>query len=228
MVPLFLFFGNLRAYLPKNEISETFVNQASDHLKIGQTVNVKILNVNKDDQRLMVTLRQSIDLSDSQKATISDLYPGKSITTAIVVEKVKESVIVELENSNLRGVIFSGHLSDGNYEQNRSIFKKLPIGDKIDVLVLEKDLKSRSVTVSAKASLIEAAKQDEVPAYFKDIKVDNKMLHGYIKSVTNMGLFISFAGKLTGLVLAKYATDKPDEDLSKKFLQVSIGFMSCY
>lgn len=211
------FFGNLRAYLPKNEISETFVNQASDHLKIGQTVNVKILNVNKDDQRLMVTLRQSIDLNDSQKATISDLHPGKSITTAIVVEKVKESVIVELENSNLRGVIFSGHLSDGNYEQNRSIFKKLPIGDKIEVLVLEKDLKSRSVTVSAKASLIEAAKQEEVPAYFKDIKVDNKMLHGYIKSVTNMGLFISFAGKLTGLVLAKYATDKPDEDLSKKF-----------
>lgn len=211
------FFGNLKAYLPKNEISETFVNQASDHLKLGQTVNVKILNVNESEQRLTVTLRQSIDLSESQKASITDLYPGKSIINAIVVEKVKESIIVELENSNLRGVIFTGHLSDGNYEQNRAIFKKLPIGENLEVLVLEKDLKSRSVTVSAKASLIKAAKHNEVPAYFKDVKVSDKMLHGYIKSVTNMGLFVSFAGKLTGLVLAKYATDKQDEDLSKKF-----------
>lgn len=211
------FFGNLRGYLPKNEISETFVNQASEHLKLNQTVNVKILDVRKDEKRLIVTLRQSSELTNTQKSAINELIPGKSIVTAVINEKTKDSVIFEVEESNLRGVIYNGHLSDGNYEQNRSRAKKLPIGEKIEVLVLEKDLKARTIIASAKPSLIEASKRDAVPAYFKDITIDNKLLHGYIKSVTNMGLFVSFGGKLTGLVLAKYATDNENDDLSKKF-----------
>ncbi|KAK6458069.1 uncharacterized protein RJT20DRAFT_125982 [Scheffersomyces xylosifermentans] len=211
------FFGNLKAYLPKNEISETFVNNASDYLKLGQSVNVRIMDIKEQEKRLLVTLRQSTELSSTQKSTINDLQPGKSIVTASVVDKTKDSIIVELEETNLRGVIFTGHLSDGNYEQNRALAKRLPISDKLEVLVLEKDLKARTVIVSAKKSLIDAAKQDSIPAYFKDIKVDDKMLRGFVKSVTNKGLFVSFAGKLTGLVLAKYATDNANEDLLKKF-----------
>lgn len=211
------FFGNLKAFLPKNEISETFVNDASEHLKLNQTVNVKILDINKEKQRLVVTLRQTSELTNSQKSAIGELVPGKSVVKSVVIEKTKDSVIIELEESNLRGVIYNGHLSDGNYEQNRSFAKKLPIGDKIDVLVLEKDLKARTVIASAKKSLIEASKMDAIPSYFKDINMDNKILYGYVKSVTNMGLFVSFGGKLTGLVLAKYASEKPNDDLSKKF-----------
>ncbi|KAK6204350.1 uncharacterized protein RJT21DRAFT_116749 [Scheffersomyces amazonensis] len=211
------FFGTLKAFLPKNEISETFVDKASDYLKLGQTVITKVLDIKSDQKRIIVTLRQSSELSKSQKLSIDELIPGKSIIQVSVVEKAKESIIVELQDSNLRGVIFSGHLSDGNYEQNRAILKRLPIGEKLQVLVLEKDLKARTIIVSAKKSLIEASKQSLVPGQFKEIKIDDKMLKGFIKSVTNMGLFISFAGKLTGLVLAKYATDKENEDLSSKF-----------
>ncbi|KAK6465056.1 hypothetical protein DFJ63DRAFT_282319 [Scheffersomyces coipomensis] len=210
-------FGTLKAFLPKNEISETFVDKASDYLKLGQTVIVKILDVKEDQRRVIVTLRQSSELTSTQKNSIDELTPGKSLIQVSVVEKTKDSVIVELEGTNLRGVIFAGHLSDGNFEQNRALLKRLPISDKLEVLVLEKDLKARTVIVSAKKSLIEASKQGLVPAYFKDIKSDSRMLRGFIKSVTNMGLFISFAGKLTGLVLAKYATENQNEDLSTKF-----------
>ncbi|KAG2733152.1 hypothetical protein G9P44_004142 [Scheffersomyces stipitis] len=211
------FFGNLRAFLPKNEISETFVSNASDYLRLGQTVNVRVLDVKQEEKRMLVTLRHSSELTNTQKSSIDDLQPGKSIVTVSVVEKTKDSVIVELEGNSLRGVIYTGHLTDGNYEQNRAYAKKLSIGEKLEVLVLEKDLKARTVIVSAKKSLIDAAKQDAIPAYFKDIKVDNKMLRGFVKSVTNKGLFVSFAGKLTGLVLAKYATSNENEDLLKKF-----------
>ncbi|KAG7665962.1 RRP5 [[Candida] subhashii] len=211
------FFGNLKAYLPKNEISETFVENASDHLRLGQIVNTRIMDINEEQKRLVVTLKQSTDLSSSQKSAISDLKPGSSIVNAIIVEKTKDSVLVELEGTNLRGVIYSGQLSDANYEQNRALAKKLEIGTKLEVLILEKDFKARTVIATAKKSLIDAAKQGAIPLSFQDIRVDDKMLRGYIKSVTNFGLFVSFAGKLTGLVLAKYATENPNEDLSKKF-----------
>ena len=56
------FFGNLKAFLPKTEISETFVQDASSYLKIGQIVKVRILDVNKEQKRLVVTLKQSSEL----------------------------------------------------------------------------------------------------------------------------------------------------------------------
>lgn len=209
------FFGNLAAFLPKNEISETFVNEAKDFIKIGQSLNVRIMSVNEKDQKLVVTLKQASDLTKNQ-SSYNDIISGKSIVNATIVEKAKDSIVIELD-SKIKGVIFNGHLSDGNFEQNRVIYKKLTIGEQLEVLVLEKDMKNKSIIGSCKKSLIEASKSNQLPVNFKDIKVSDTMIQGYIKSVTNMGLFVSFGGKLTGLVLAKYASDKKDTDLSKKF-----------
>lgn len=210
------FFGNLRAFLPKTEISETFVDNASNYLKLGQIVKVRVLDINKDEERLIVTLKQSSELSNAQKNEISKLESGKSVVNAVIVEKTKDSILVELEESNLRGVVADGQLSDGNYEQNRSLAKKLKVGEKLEVLILDKDLKARTVIATAKPSLIEAAKGKSFPTDFNDIQI-NKVVKGYIKSVTNLGLFVTFTGRLTGLVLAKYVTKNGKEDLTKKF-----------
>ena len=67
-------------------------------------------------------------------------------------------MLVELEGSRLRGVIYDGQLSDGNYEQNRALAKRLAIGETLEVLILDKDLKARTVIATAKKSLIDASK----------------------------------------------------------------------
>lgn len=212
------FFGDLRAFLPKNEISETFVKDAKDFLKKGQTVNVKIMDRDEDQKRLLVTLKQS-DTTRTQQSVLSAVIPGQTIVQVSIVEKSKDkdSLIVEVDESNLRGVIYAGQLSDGNYEQTRAMYKKLQAGEKLTTVVLEKDTKSKSVILSSKQSLINGAKNNQVPHQFSDVTVSDKLLTGYIKSVTNLGLFVAFGGKLTGLVLAKYASKNPNEDISKRF-----------
>ena len=210
------FFGNLRAFLPKTEISETFVEDASSYLKVGQIVKVRILDINKEQKRLVVTLKQSSELSNAQKNEINKLVSGKSIVKTVIVEKTKDSVLVELEGSHLRGVIYDGQLSDGNYEQNRALAKRLTIGESLEVLILDKDLKARTVIATAKKSLIEALKSKSFPVDFNDVTV-NAVVKGYVKSVTSLGLFVTFTGRLTGLILAKYVTKNAKEDLSKKF-----------
>ncbi|GEQ68490.1 hypothetical protein JCM33374_g2158 [Metschnikowia sp. JCM 33374] len=184
------FFGQMRAYLPKNEISETFVENAKDYLRESQAVSVRVLSFSPED--------------------------GRSVVKAFIVEKTKEAFVVELENSNLRGLIYTGHFSDGNYEENRIIYKSSKVGSTLDVLVLEKNMRTRSVIVSAKKSLINAAKTETLPLHYEDIHVGS-LVSGFVKSVTNMGLFVSFTGKLTGLVLPKNASSDPTEDLSKRF-----------
>ncbi|EEQ36536.1 hypothetical protein CLUG_00659 [Clavispora lusitaniae ATCC 42720] len=213
---LVTFFGKLRAYLPKSEISETFVEEAKDYLKLGQAVTVRILSVNAEENKISVTLRQSTELSNKQIEHLESISIGRTLVEANIVEKTKEAVIIELEGSNLRGVISTNHLSDGNYEENRIIYKNLEIGGSIEVLVLEKDIRARTVIASAKKSLITAARTETLPVHYEDIHVGS-MVPGYIKSVTNLGLFVSFGGRLTGLVLAKNATNDPTEDLSSKF-----------
>ncbi|SGZ52400.1 CIC11C00000000250 [Sungouiella intermedia] len=213
---LISFFGSLKAYLPKNEISETFVENAKDYLKESQAVSVRVLSVKPLEGKVSVTLRQATELSNKQIEHLEEIEIGRTIVDATIAEKAKESIIVELEGSNLRGIIATGQLSDGNYEENRIIYKSLKIGGTIEVVILEKDFRARAVIASAKRSLVNAAKTETLPVHYEDVHVGN-LVSGYIKSVTSMGLFVSFAGKLTGLVLAKNATEDPTEDLSSKF-----------
>ncbi|KAH3669200.1 hypothetical protein WICMUC_005039 [Wickerhamomyces mucosus] len=211
------FFGNLKAFLPKSEISETFVNKPEDHLRLGQTITVRITSVDQATQKLSVSCRLSSETSEAQKKALSDLIVGRSIVKAQVVEKTKDSVVVELPGNNLRGVIFSGHLSDGNFEQNRAILKRLEIDSIIEGLVLDKDPRSRIFNLSAKKSLISAAEQEVLPTKFNEIKVSDDLISGYVKSITDKGIFVGFGAKLVGLILAKYATDKPVDDLNSVY-----------
>lgn len=210
------FFGLLRAYLPKAEISETFVSDPRDYLKEGQPVTVRILTVTPEEGKITVTLRQASELTKGQAQTLDQLTVGRSIVQATITEKTKEAVIVELTDSNLRGVIHTGHLSDGNYPENRVIYKALKIGGIIEALVIDIDQKQRLLIFSAKKSLIAAAKSDTLPLHYEDIHV-GALVPGYIKSVTNLGLFVAFSGKLNGLVLPKNASQDPSVDLLKLF-----------
>ncbi|KAH3682794.1 hypothetical protein WICPIJ_006253 [Wickerhamomyces pijperi] len=213
------FFGNLKAFLPKSEISETFVRKPEDHLRLGQTIQVRIISVDAQNNRISVSCRLSGEDSDLQKQAMADLVPGRSIVKAQIVEKTKDSVVVELPGSNLRGVIFAGHLSDGNYEQNRAILKRLNAGSSVEGLVLDKDAKARIFNLTLKKSLITAAEQELLPVKFKDVKVSDEPIPGYVKSVTERGVFVAFGSKLVGLILAKYATEKPVDDLSTIYQQ---------
>lgn len=210
------FFGNTKAYLLRNEVSEVFVENINEFLKEGQAVSVRVLTVSPADQRMTVTLRQAAELSSKQALHLEQIVVGRTLASAVIVEKVKEAVLVELDGSNLRGVLHSGHISDGNYEQCRIAYKAMQIGDKLEVLVLEKDIRSRAVVVTAKKSLINAAKTELLPMHYEDIHVGS-VVSGFIKSVTNLGLFVQFSGRLTGLVLPKNASDDPTEDLLKRF-----------
>lgn len=211
------FFGNLKAFLPKSEISETFVKKPEDHLRLGQTVTVRIVSVDEGAKRIQVSCRLSGESTEAQKTALNALVTGRSVVKAQIVEKTKDSVVVELPGSLLRGVIFDGHLSDGNYEQNRGILKRLEIGSTVEGVVLDKDSRTRIFNLSLKKSLIESALEEKLPTKYKDISISNELIPGYIKSITDRGLFVGFGAKLVGLVLAKYATERPVDDLNSVF-----------
>lgn len=213
------FFGGLSGFLPNSEISEVFVKRPEEHLRLGQTVIVKLLDVDADRRRIIATCKVSNEQAAQQKDTIENIVPGRTIITVDVIEKTKDSVIVEIPDVGLRGVIYVGHLSDSRIEQNRAQLKKLRIGTELTGLVIDKDIRTRVFNMSLKSSLIKDAKKETLPLTYDDVKDLNKdvPMHAYIKSISDKGLFVAFNGKFIGLVLPSYAVDSRDIDISKAF-----------
>ncbi|CCH60604.1 hypothetical protein TBLA_0D00960 [Henningerozyma blattae CBS 6284] len=216
---LISFFGGLRGFLPNSEISEAFVRKPEQHLRLGQTVIIKILDVDEKRFRVIASCKASNEDSQAQKLAIEKLVLGRSIIEVNVVEKTKDSVVVEDADSNLRGVIYVGHLSDSRIEQNRATIKKIKIGSKLTGVVIDKDDRTRVFNLSMKKSLIDDAKNKTLPISFSDIISLDKTtpLHGYIKSISNTGIFVAFNGKFVGLVLPSYAVESRDVDINKSF-----------
>lgn len=213
------FFNNIKAFVPNKEISEAFVKKPQEHLRLGQSVLVKILNHDFERNRIIASCKISAESSSKQKSAIESLVVGKSIIDAIVIEKTKDSVIVESKDSGLRGVIYTGHLSDDRIEQNRASQKKLKINSEVRGLVLDKDIRTHVFNMSCKKSLIKDAENGTLPLSFSDIKNKDKTepMHGYVKSVSDRGVFVAFNGKFVGLVLPSYAAETRDINIHKKY-----------
>lgn len=213
------FFGGITGFLPNAEISEVFVKKPEQHLRLGQTVTVKILNVDEENSRILATCKVSNNNAKEQKEKIEEITLGRSILKVTVVEKTKDSLVVEVSDIGLRGVIYIGHLSDDRIEQNRALFKKIIVGSELEGLVIDKDTRTHVFNLSLKQSLIRDAKKDLLPVSYENIKDNQKStaLHGYIKSISEKGIFVAFNGKFVGLVLPSYAVESRDIDISKTF-----------
>lgn len=209
------FFGNVKAYLPKHEILELFVDNASDVLRVGQLIPVTILSKQTVDEqvRITVTRRQLAELGEQQRQAMATIVPGHFRSQATVVERTKDAVVVELADLGLHGTIPNGLLSDGNYEQNQALAKLMATGSTVEVLVVEKDPRFRSVTCTTKPLMLSGV----VPSSFDEVEQHvGDTLSGYVKLVTLMGLFVAFANRCVGLVLARHAAGA-NEDLAKAY-----------
>ncbi|SCU92882.1 LAME_0F01882g1_1 [Lachancea meyersii CBS 8951] len=213
------FMGGLKGFLPNSEISEAFVKRPQDHLRLGQTVIVKVLEHIEAKNRLVVTCKLSSEAASQQKEAIEQMIVGRSIIKVAVVEKTKDSLVVEQMETGLRGVIYVGHLSDSRIEQNRAALKKIKIANEFEGLVIDKDARTRVFNLSCKKSLMKDAEKSLLPLAYQDVKEKGTQtpIHGYVKSVSEKGLFVAFNGQFVGLVLPSYAADSRDVDLSAKY-----------
>lgn len=210
------FFGNTRAFIRRSEISEAFVSNPKDYFRLGQTVTVRILEVDQEQERMLASCRTyAASSGDSEKAAkyFATLEAGKSIVSGTVSEKSVDSVILDIETDE-KDVIIHGILSfaqladDASEEKKRAIFKKIQAGSRMtDLLVLEKHDQKTRVILTAKPSLLKTAEEiikatngeQGLPSDLSQVSIGQK-LHGFVSNVTATGgVFVTFANRLTAL-----------------------------
>lgn len=193
------FYGTIRGFLPVYEMSEAYIQDPSQHFRVGQVVNVHVLKVDPAAKKLVVSCKDPSVFGLAQQSALKKLSVGE-IVSATVTEKSSDDISVELSSLGLRAVLPVSHLTDGSEAKNLSAMKKIRVGQVLtDLAVLEKLEQRHLIVVTNKSSLVKAAKDRTLLRSFDDVKV-NRIVQGFVKNTTLKDVFVQFGGGLTGLL----------------------------
>ncbi len=212
------FYGSVRGYLPVSEMSEAYIQDPSQHFRLGQVVNVHVLNVDPQAKKLTVSCKDPSVFGLAQQSAFKKLKVGE-IVSAVATEKSNDDISVEIQGAGLRAVLPVAHLTDGSSARNLSTLKKIRVGQTLtDLAILEIGEKKHLIVLTNKPSIIKDARDRVLLRSFDDVK-ENKVVHGFVKGITLTAVFVQFGGGLVGLLpknkLSEDAVRLPDFGLSK-------------
>ena len=126
-----------------SELSWSHVNHPSEILNIGDTVNVKVLDIDRDRQRISLGLKQT---QEDPWQRVVDTYNVGDELEGKVTKVVTFGAFVEIMDG-VEGLVHISELAAHHVENPREIVNP---GDEIRVKILEIDSERRRLSLSAK------------------------------------------------------------------------------
>jgi small subunit ribosomal protein S1 len=172
-----------------SEISWTKrIARPSDVLTVGQEVEALVTDINKDEQKLSLSLRQ---LEPNPWDSIGEKYPEKSTVKGVVRNLTAYGAFVELEEG-IDGMI---HVSDLSWTRKinhpSEILKK---GDEVTAVVLGIDRQNQRISLGLKQ-----LEEDPWATIESRYKV-GQVVTGKVSKIASFGAFIDLGDDIDGLV----------------------------
>jgi small subunit ribosomal protein S1 len=143
-----------------SELSWSHVNHPSEILTIGDTVQVKVLDIDRDRQRISLGLKQT---QEDPWQRIMDTYNVGDELAGKVTKVVTFGAFVEILDG-VEGLVHISELAGHHVESPREIVHP---GDEIRVKILEIDSERRRLSLSAKRvedQILPVARPDDASA----------------------------------------------------------------
>ncbi|MEZ0536082.1 4-hydroxy-3-methylbut-2-enyl diphosphate reductase [Caldicellulosiruptoraceae bacterium PP1] len=140
---LIIGFNGLQGFVPLSEISYTNnANQLKNIYSIGEKVNVKVLNIDKENKRIFLSIKKTQPDPWIEKA--NKLYLGQIITCK--VKKIHNfGIIVAFDDIDA-----FVHISNIALSNNQPLSSAFHIGDEIKAKIIEIDVDKRKISLSLK------------------------------------------------------------------------------
>ena len=126
-----------------SELSWSHVNHPSEVLDIGQEVKVKVLDIDRDRQRISLGLKQT--QSDPWQQVLEN-YNEEDVVEGRVTKVVTFGAFVEIL-PGVEGLVHISELAQHHVENPREVVSQ---GDAVNVLILEVDAERRRLSLSLK------------------------------------------------------------------------------
>ncbi|MEY2821768.1 MAG: ribosomal protein [Verrucomicrobiota bacterium] len=181
--------GGVEGLVHVSELSWTKrVQKPSDILKVGQEVDAVILNVNKDEQKISLGIRQ---LEANPWEKVRHNYPVGARVRGKVRNLTNYGAFVELEDG-IDGMV---HVSDMSWTRRinnpAEVMKK---GDEVEAIVLDVDVDQQRISLGVKQTQTDP--WSEIDRKFRI----GDLVTGKVSKIANFGAFVELSDEIDGLV----------------------------
>ena len=167
----------------RNELSRDPNIPAEDIVKVGETIDVYVMETESSDGNLILSKKRA----DFEKAwdRVAAARDENRTITAMVTDRVKGGLVVDL---GIRGFVPASHVGNGSMKNNLERY----VGQSIPLKVIEVDKERRKVVLSNKLAADEdrQSKKAETVANLQN----GQIRRGVVRRLTNYGAFVDLGG----------------------------------
>ncbi|RKM57989.1 MULTISPECIES: 30S ribosomal protein S1 [unclassified Butyrivibrio] len=169
--------------LTKNEYSNDNSIDLTTAVKVGDTMDVKVLKTNDADGQVILSYKRlAIDRGNKR---IEEAFNNKEVLTAKVVQVLEGGLTVVVDEVR---IFIPASLVSDSYEKDLSKYQD----QEIQFVVTEYNPKRRRY-IGNRRMLVTAEKAEQAKKLFDTIKVGD-VVDGVVKNVTDFGAFIDLGG----------------------------------
>ncbi len=202
----FVDLGGVDGLLHITDMAWKRIKHPGEIVAVGDEIDVKVLKFDRERNRVSLGLKQ---LGEDPWVAITQRYPEGARTMARVTNLTDYGCFAEIEEG-VEGLV---HVSEMDWT-NRNIHpsKVVQVGDEVEVMVLDIDEERRRISLGIKQC------QGNPWEEFAVLHAKNDKIKGYIKSITDFGIFIGLDGNIDGLVhLSDISWNEPGEQAVRRF-----------
>ncbi|EFK06193.1 ribosomal protein S1 [delta proteobacterium NaphS2] len=185
---LFIDLGGLDGLVHITDMSWGRVGHPSEMHRVGDEIQVKVLNFDRERERVSLGIKQ---LTPDPWSQVAENYPIGEKITGRVVSLTDYGAFVEVEQG-VEGLI---HVSEMSWTRKiRHPSQILNVGDTVDAIVLNMDVQRKRISLGMKQ--VEPNPWDVIEEKYPV----GTTIEGKIKNITDFGTFIGIDEGIDGLV----------------------------
>lgn len=184
----FIDLGGVDGLLHITDMSWTRINHPSALVKVGDRIEVVILDFDKGNSKVSLGLKQIVD---NPWVNVYEKYPSGTKTKGKVVNVMPYGVFVEIERG-IEGLLHSSEITWQKKLVNpQEMFK---VGDEINVQIINVDKDSKRISLSMK-------QLEQNPWLEADKKyIVGSKVSGKVRGFTDYGAFVELDSGLEGMI----------------------------
>src|SRR5438552_5522235 len=184
----FIDLGGVDGLLHITDMSYGRIQHPSEMVHIGQELEVKVLDIDWDRERISLGLKQ---LQSYPWKDVAEKYPVGTRVSGKVVSITNYGAFIELE-PGIEGLV---HISEMSWTRNvRHPSKLVSIGESIEAVVLKVDPNEEKISLGMKQT-----EQDPWMMLPEKYPVGTR-LNGKVRNLTSFGAFVEIEPGIDGLI----------------------------